>query len=200
MIDHLLLDTLRRGGIILYPTDTVWGIGCDATNTDAVEKIYRIKQRDHSKSMLLLCANDAMVRQYVLSPSATAIHLLLNSDRPTTVIFPYTTGLPTNLLSADGSIGIRIPRPEAGVTDHKGATFCQKLLQTFGRPIVSTSANFSGRPSPSCYNDIDDELFPLMDYTVPASECSSPSQAIPHLAPSRILRVNTDNTITTLRT
>ena len=199
MIDHLLLDTLQRGGTIIYPTDTVWGIGCDATNAAAIEKIYHIKQRDHSKSMLILCADETMVSRYVISPSPDALHLLLYSNRPTTVIFPRTTGLPSNLLALDGSIGIRIPRPDAGVTDRKGAAFCHELLRTFGRPIVSTSANLSGRPSPFCYDALDTVLFPQVDYIVPTTECTFPSQAIPHLTPSRIMRVNFDGTITTLR-
>ena len=151
MIDNLLLDTLRRGGTILYPTDTVWGLGCDATNADAIEKIYRIKQRDHAKSMLLLCAGEEMVRRYVPAPSEDALQLLLHSDRPTTVIFPHAVGLADNLTAADGSIAIRVPRANAGVTDSRGAEFCHELLLAWDRPIVSTSANLSGEPSPTCY-------------------------------------------------
>lgn len=199
MIDNLLLDTLRRGGTILYPTDTVWGLGCDATNADAIEKIYRIKQRDHTKSMLLLCAGEEMVRRYVPAPSEDALQLLLHSDRPTTVIFPHAVGLADNLTAADGSIAIRVPRANAGVTDSRGAEFCHELLLAWDRPIVSTSANLSGEPSPTCYNAIDPALFRLVDYAVAPSMCSSPSRAIPRLAPSRIVRVADDGSVTTLR-
>ena len=199
MIDNLLLDTLRRGGTILYPTDTVWGLGCDATNADAIEKIYRIKQRDHTKSMLLLCAGEEMVRRYVPAPAEDALQMLLHSDRPTTVIFPHAVGLADNLTAADGSIAIRVPRANAGVTDSRGAEFCHELLLAWDRPIVSTSANLSGEPSPTSYNAIDPALFPLVDYAVAPSMCSSPSRAIPHLAPSRIVRVADDGSVTTLR-
>ena len=124
------VSALESGGIILYPTDTIWGIGCDATKGDAVEKIYSIKHRDHSKSMLILCANLAMVERYVGRVEGAAKSLLLDSERPTTVILPVEgEGLADNLIASDGTIGVRVPRMD----------FCQRLLQSFGKPIVSTS-------------------------------------------------------------
>ena len=133
------LATLNVGGTLLYPTDTIWGIGCDAVNPSAIERVYAIKERDHSKSMLILASAE------MLSPEVPSEvrQLLLESERPTTVVLParyVTPTLPQNLLAADGTVGVRVPRMD----------FCQTLLRLFGRPIVSTSANFSGRPSPQC--------------------------------------------------
>lgn len=151
---------LNGGGTMLYPTDTIWGIGCDATNTAAVEKIYALKQRDHSKSMLILCEDIAMVERFVGRVGEEVAALLLSSDRPTTVIMPSTLDvLAGNLVAADGTIGVRIPHMH----------FCQGLLHAFGRPIVSTSANLSGQPSPKSYSDIGAELLRRVDYCVPSS-------------------------------
>ena len=153
-----LLSVLSQGGTMLYPTDTIWGIGCDATNASAVDKIYDIKQRDHSKSMLILCSDLDMVERFVGGVGEEAARLLLSADRPTTVILPMTLSrLANNLAASDGSIGVRIPRME----------FCQNMLRAFGRPIVSTSANFSGSPSPSSFSDIDSNLIARVDFCVP---------------------------------
>ena len=126
----VILETvseLAQGGTILYPTDTIWGLGCDATNADAVEKIYSIKQRDHSKSMLILCSDIDMVERYVAPVSDKVGELLLGSDRPTTVIMPLCKSLlANNLAAADGTVGVRIPKMD----------FCQQLLRTFERPPV----------------------------------------------------------------
>ena len=140
---------LSEGKTLLYPTDTIWGIGCDATCAEAVERIYAIKERDHSKSMLILATAD------MLSPDVPqeVRALLLENDRPTTVVLPASyvaPTLPDNLLAADGTVGVRVPRMD----------FCQTLLRLFGRPIVSTSANLSGHPSPQCYADIWMRFFP----------------------------------------
>ena len=126
------LEVLRNGGIILYPTDTVWGIGCDATNANAVEKIYSIKQRDPNKSMLILCSDIEQLEKYVVSLPQVASDVMQNNSKPTTIIYPEARNLPASLVANDGSIGIRIPNME----------FCQALLRTFGKPIVSTYANF----------------------------------------------------------
>lgn len=172
-----IVNTLLRGGTLLYPTDTIWGIGCDATNPSAIEKLYQIKQRDRSKSMLILVENEIMLRRFIPTPSDEALDLLLNSDRPTTVIFPADpTRLPSNLLAADSTIGIRVPRH----------AFCQKLLKDFGRPIVSTSANLSGHPSPTCFNDIDEVLISQVDTIVDPKKFNIQEEAV---APSRIIKV-----------
>ncbi len=178
------LQVLQKGGILLYPTDTIWGLGCDATNVAAIEKIYSIKKRDAAKSMLILCSDVKQAKNYVVSFPKAAEELLLRAQRPTTIIYPQACNLPDVLVANDGSIGIRIPDME----------FCSKLLRRFGKPIVSTSANFSGMPSPIGYNDISPELKDMVDYAVPN---------LPEFAGSatgsRILKVETDGSITTIR-
>lgn len=172
-----IVNSLLLGGTILYPTDTIWGVGCDATNPSAIEKLYQIKQRDHSKSMLILVEDEAMLRRFIPNPTREALDLLLHSNRPTTVIFPADASLlPANLLAADSTIGVRVPRHD----------FCQKLLKAFSRPIVSTSANLSGRPSPSSFNDIDDSLKSLVDTIVDPIQYHIHEETA---APSRIIKV-----------
>lgn len=179
------VSALDSGGIILYPTDTIWGIGCDATKGDAVEKIYSIKHRDHSKSMLILCANLAMVERYVGRVEGAAKSLLLDSERPTTVILPVEgEGLADNLIASDGTIGVRVPRMD----------FCQRLLQSFGKPIVSTSANFSGSTSPASFADIDSALAAAVDFVVPQKyELSEQTSS------SRIVKMASDGQIVVIR-
>lgn len=179
------VNALQLGGTLLYPTDTIWGIGCDATNRDAVEKIYSIKHRDHSKSMLILCADIAMVEHYVGGIGERAREILLSSDRPTTLILPNAKNLlADNLSAADGTIGVRIPKME----------FCQTLLRTYGKPVVSTSANFSGSPSPSCYADIDASLFSSVDFCIPPDLESHVSSLS-----SRIVKISSDGTLCVIR-
>ncbi|MCL7988766.1 L-threonylcarbamoyladenylate synthase [Sphingobacterium sp. lm-10] len=148
------LETLHAGGIILYPTDTIWGIGCDATNAEAVEKVFALKGRDQAKSMILLLHNDNQLASYVNDIPDVAYQLIEVTDRPLTIIYSLAKNLPTNVLAADGSVGIRI-------ADHP---FCQQLLQRFRKPIVSTSANLSGQPSPRSFLDIDPEISAGADY------------------------------------
>ena len=138
------VETLRRGGVILYPTDTVWGLGCDATNPEAVRKIYDIKKRPDSKSLVLLASDLDMVARYIREIPDMAIRLVEVNDRPMTIIYPDAItgkeyrGLAENAVAEDGSVGIRIPM----------ADFCRDLVHRFGKPIVSTSANISGEPTP----------------------------------------------------
>lgn len=150
------IEVLRAGGIILYPTDTVWGIGCDATNAEAVEKIYKIKQRDDSKSMLVIADGMARIQSYVDEIPDIAWDLAELADKPITIIYPQVKNLATNLISDDGSVGIRI-------TSEK---FSKQLCAAFRRPIVSTSANISGEPSPECFAEISDIVKDQMDYIV----------------------------------
>ena len=145
---------LRAGGVILYPTDTVWGLGCDATNAEAVAKIYAIKHRAESKSMLTLMRNEAMAERYVEEPEEIAFDLIRESVEPVTIIFDGAKGLAANLIAEDGSVGIRIPRER----------YCAELLRAFGKPIVSTSANVSGQASPALYGEIADEIKRKADY------------------------------------
>lgn len=150
------LDTLKNGGLILYPTDTVWGIGCDATNEAAVAKVYALKQRADEKALIVLVAEERDVLQYTAAPDLAVFDYLLNTAKPTTVIYEGAIGLASNLTGADGSIGIRIC----------AEPFCRQLIKRFRKPIVSTSANISGQPAPRIYQEIAAELKTGIDYIV----------------------------------
>lgn len=160
------LKVLREGGVILYPTDTVWGLGCDATNPSAVAKVYGIKKRSDSKSLVLLASDLDMVARFVERIPDIAIDLVEVNDRPMTIIYPGAiagTGdrfhLAYNVVAADGSVGIRIPLND----------FCRDLVRRLGRPMVSTSANISGNPTPRTFKDIEPEIKEGADYAVAPS-------------------------------
>lgn len=179
------VSALSRGGTLLYPTDTIWGLGCDATDAAAVEKIYSVKLRDHSKSMLVLCSDLDMVEHFIAPASESVVRLLTETGRPTTVIMPLERSLlAPNLIASDGTIGVRLPQMD----------FCQQLLSRFGKPVVSTSANFSGHPSPSSYQEIDKRLVDLVDMKIPP-EFEESSGGIS----SRIVKIASDGTVTVLR-
>lgn len=150
------LETLRSGGLILYPTDTIWGIGCDATNEEAVQRVFDLKGRQKEKSMILLLHNDNQLASYVSEVPEVAYELIEVSDRPLTIIYSNGKNLAPSVLAADGSVGIR-------VVDHP---FCTPLLQRFRKPIVSTSANLSGEPAPKSFHDIDERIKSGVDYVV----------------------------------
>lgn len=150
------LEVLKSGGVILYPTDTIWGLGCDATNPDAVKRIYEIKKREDSKSMLVLMENPALLERYVAEVPEVAWDLVEISATPLTVIYPGAKNLATNLIAADGSIGIRFTKEE----------FTSRLLQRFRRPLVSTSANISGETAPAFFDEISEEIKEQVDYIV----------------------------------
>jgi len=150
------LEVLRNGGIILYPTDTIWGLGCDATNEEAAAKIYAIKKRSDSKSMLVLMENVNLLERYVEEVPAIAYDLIEVADKPMTIIYPGARNLAKNLIAADGTIGIRIT----------SETFTRQLIQRFRKPVVSTSANRSGEPSPATFADISEEIKASADYVV----------------------------------
>lgn len=150
------VDVLKSGGLILYPTDTIWGIGCDATNPKAVARIYQIKMREDSKSMLVLMENPALLERYVADVPEIAWDLIEISTKPLTVIYPGAKNLAANLIADDGSIGIRFTKEE----------FTTKLLQRFRRPVVSTSANISGQKSPAFFDEISEEIKNQVDYIV----------------------------------
>ncbi len=149
------VEVLRKGGVILYPTDTIWGLGCDATNPQAVEKIYKIKQRSNSKSMLILLDSMNKLMDYAYVPSM-AWELIKVSNHPLTIIYPEAKNLASNLIAEDGTIGIRIVRDD----------FCRDLIRAFGKPIVSTSANISGKPAPANFKEISPEIKKQVDYIV----------------------------------
>ena len=150
------VDTLKSGGVILYPTDTVWGIGCDATNKEAVEKIYKIKQRTESKSLIVLVDSEQRLNRYVREVSALAWDLIEFSERPLTIIYSDPIGLASNVIAEDGSVGMRITKDE----------FCKQLIFKFGKPIISTSANVSGQTTPRNFNEISKHILSEVDYIV----------------------------------
>ena len=150
------LEVLKNGGVILYPTDTIWGLGCDATNPEAVKRIYEIKKREDSKSMLVLMENPALLERYVDEVPDVAWDLVEISSTPLTVIYPGAKNLASNLIAADGSVGIRFTKEE----------FTSRLLQRFRRPIVSTSANISEEKAPAFFDEISEEIKEQADYIV----------------------------------
>jgi L-threonylcarbamoyladenylate synthase len=149
-------EIMRAGGLILYPTDTVWGIGCDATNEEAVRRVYELKQRVDNKAMLVLIDTPASLERYVEQIPAIAWELIEVADKPLTIIYPQGKNLAPNLLAGDGSIGIRIT----------GEEFSRRLCAQFRKPLVSTSANISGEPSPATFKEISDAIKEGVDYIV----------------------------------
>lgn len=149
-------EVMAAGGIILYPTDTVWGIGCDATNEKAVQRVYELKRRADNKAMLVLMDSEAKLNMYVSDVPDIAWDLINVSDKPLTIIYSSAKNLATNLLAADGSVGIRITSEE----------FSRKLCERFRKPLVSTSANVSGDPSPTNFSEISEEIKAGVDYIV----------------------------------
>ncbi len=150
------VEVLRKGGIILYPTDTVWGIGCDATDEEAVARIYALKRSENKKSMLVLCGSADMAVRYVNRAPGIAFEVQEMATSPLTLILPGATGVAPNLIPEEGTLGIRIP-------DHE---FCREVLRRFNRPIVSTSANISGEPAPKRLPEIAREIIDGVDYVV----------------------------------
>ena len=150
------LDVLKSGGIILYPTDTIWGIGCDATNAAAVKKVADLKQRADYKSFVILVADEKDVLQYAASPDLAVFDYLQQADKPTTVIYDHALGLADNVIAADGSIAIRICKD----------AFCRHLIKRLGKPLVSTSANVSGGASPANFSEISTDIINGVDYVV----------------------------------
>jgi len=178
------LEVLKNGGIILYPTDTIWGIGCDATNEKAVERIYQIKQRNDQKSMLVLLDHAGKIPTYINEMPDIAWDLIELTEKPLTIIYPGAKNLAKNLIANDGSIGIRVTNEP----------FTNKLIQKFRKPIVSTSANISGEKSPLNFAEINPKLFDLVDYVVLwRQDDLTPSQ------PSGIIKLQVNGEIEILR-
>ncbi len=178
------VKVLREGGVILYPTDTVWGIGCDATNAKAVAKVYNIKHRDDSKALICLVDSDARLQRYVRNVPAVAWELLDAAIKPTTVILDNATNLAPNLIAEDGSIALRITRE----------AFSHELCYRFQKAIVSTSANISGEPAAQNYRDISEEIINSVDYV-----CWSRRQEHKPHTPSSIIRLKPDGEVTIIR-
>jgi L-threonylcarbamoyladenylate synthase len=149
-------EVLKDGGLILYPTDTIWGIGCDATNAEAVDKVYKLKGRSEEKSLIILLDTDSKLQSYVNEVPEIAYDLIEFAENPLTIIYSGAKNLASNAIAQDGTIGVRIVRQE----------FCIQLLQRFRKPIISTSANISGEPSPAGFFDISPEIINGVDYVV----------------------------------
>lgn len=189
------LEVLRKGGVILYPTDTVWGLGCDASDPEAVARIFSIKKRSDSKSLVLLASDLDMVARFVKEVPDMAVQLVEVNDRPMTIVYPGAIAagpgepadrhfLAHNVVAEDGSVGIRIPKMD----------FCIDLVRRFGRPIVSTSANISGEPTPKTFAEIAEQIKDAADYIVdPAIESGSTGQS------SSIIKVGVDSEIQIIR-
>jgi len=177
-------DVLQQGGLILYPTDTVWGIGCDATNEKAVQRVYALKRRTDHKAMLVLTDNPAKLNTYVTHVPNIAWDLIYATHKPLTVIYSHAKNLAPDLLGDDGSVGIRITRE----------TFSQRLCERFRKPVVSTSANISGQPAPASFAEITDEIIQGVDYVVRYRQ----KETI-HTKPSGIVRVDDDGLIQIIR-
>ena len=161
------VKVLRDGGVILYPTDTVWGIGCDACNEKAVEKVFGIKNRPGAKSMIVLASDLDMVARYVREIPSMAIDLVEVNDAPMTIIYPGAQYLAPNVVADDGSVGIRIPLALSDSPEEDGGAFCRELVRRLRKPLVSTSANVSGQPSPLSFDEIPQEVLSAVDYVVP---------------------------------
>lgn len=160
------VEVLKAGGLILYPTDTVWGIGCDATNEAAVEKIYKLKQSEDKRSMLCLMRDADMIVRYVNRAPGIAFEVMELSDKPLTAILPGAVGVAPNLIPEAKTLGVRVPQHE----------FCQALLRKFGKPIVSTSANISGEPTAKHLKDVVQEIIDGVDYVVNPRFNGKPTQ------------------------
>lgn len=182
-IEHAC-EVLVKGGLILYPTDTIWGIGCDATNEDAVGRVYELKKRTDHKAMLVLMDSPAKLDRYVSEVPDMAWDLINIADKPLTIIYPAGKNLAMNLLGEDGSIGIRVTNE----------LFSRKLCEHFRKPLVSTSANVSGQPSPLFFSDISEEIRKGVDYIVSYRQ----DEKIKH-SPSGIIRIGIGNAIQVIR-
>lgn len=178
------LKTLSAGGLILYPTDTVWGIGCDATNADAVSKVFRLKQRDDSKALIVLIDSADHLDHYVVDVPAIARELVDVAVKPLTIIYEGAYNLAPNVLGDEDSVGIRIPNDE----------FCHRLCERYGKPIVSTSANVSGQPTPRTFAEIDPAVVDGVDYAVQYRR----DDASRH-QPSNIILLSRDGTFKIIR-
>ena len=180
------VEVMRRGGVILYPTDTVWGLGCDATNPDAVRRVYEIKRRDDHKALITLVSDLAMLERTVAGIPDVAYDLIEFSERPLTIVFDRGIGVAPNLMGADGSLGVRLTR------ERVSSGLCRALR----RPLVSTSANVSGEPTPACFAEISRELLDSVDYVCVSrrDEASDASRR-----PSTVMRLHADSSFEVLR-
>ena len=177
------LNTLKRGGLVLYPTDTVWGIGCDATNAEAVEKLYALKQRHESKAMICLVSDFKMLNQYVEKVPEVAYDILKHARKPTTIIYDAPIRVAENVVGDDNTLAIRVTKDD----------FCNKLIRRFRRPIVSTSANISGAKTPSSFTEIAPDISEKVDYVVNLRRNQQSAR------PSAIIKLGSDGKVGIVR-
>ena len=177
------LTVLKRGGIILYPTDTVWGIGCDAANADAIDKIYALKRRSEEKALVCLVSDFKMLNQFVEEVPEVAYDILKYAAKPTTIIYDKPIRVAENLVGEDNTLGIRVTKDD----------FCQKLIRKLKRPLVSTSANLSGKPTPGTFSEISKEILEGVDYVV------NLQQAMKTPKPSAIIKLSNDGKVQVIR-
>lgn len=171
------LQVVQEGGIILYPTDTIWGIGCDAANTEAVKKIFALKQRDEAKSMIILIDTENKLESYIREVPSIAYDLIEYAENPLTLVMPGAKNISEALIGADTSVGIRVVKHD----------FCQQLIQRLRRPLVSTSANISGKTSPQTFDEIEQEIIDGVDYVVDLEQHNTEKKK-----PSTIMRLSPD--------
>ncbi|MCM5663508.1 L-threonylcarbamoyladenylate synthase [Galbibacter mesophilus] len=177
------LETLNNGGLILYPTDTVWGIGCDATNPEAIKKVYELKKRDDSKALICLVSDVRMLQKHVYDIPEAAYDIIDLATKPTTIIYDQPINVAKNLIAADNTLAIRVASDE----------FCQKLIRQFKRPIISTSANISGMPTPQSYSEISSEILKGVDYVVNLHREKKNAK------PSSIIKIGNDALVKVIR-
>ncbi len=177
------LEVLQSGGLIVYPTDTVWGIGCDATNEEAVRKIYELKKRSDTKTMLCMVANDAMLERHVTSVPDLAYDMMDLSEKPITIVYDDPRGVAQNLIADDQTLAIRVTNDR----------FCKNLIQRFAKPIVSTSANLAGEPTPRSYAEISEHILKGVDYVVNLKRDAMNAN------PSSIIKLGKDGTVKVIR-
>lgn len=178
-----IIEILKSGGTILYPTDTIWGIGCDATNIEAINKIFDIKKREKSKSLIILVESEKRLQDLVDVPEM-AWEIIDLSEKPVTIVYENPRNLPKEILADDGSIGIRLVKDD----------FCKKLISKLNKPIVSTSANFSGDKSPMKFSDITPEMIDLVDFAVEENR-----EKVSQFSGSSVIKVWNDGRIKVLR-
>ncbi|MCM4159363.1 threonylcarbamoyl-AMP synthase [Antarcticibacterium flavum] len=177
------LEVLKKGGIILYPTDTVWGIGCDATNAEAVDRIYKLKKRSDSKAMICLVNSVKMLEQFINSVPEPAYDIIDHAQQPTTIIYDNPIKVANNLVGEDDTLAIRVVKEQ----------FCENLIYKLRRPLVSTSANISGEPTPNSFAQIAPEILKGVDYVVNLHQSKTSGK------PSAIIKIGNDRTVKVIR-
>ena len=177
------INIIKKGGLLLYPTDTVWGIGCDATNYEAVQKIFKLKKREDSKTMICLVDSIQMLKQFIEEIPESAYNILKYANTPTTIIYDRPLRVAENLIAQDNTLAIRMV----------GSGFCGELIKHFKKPIVSTSANISGKPTPKVFQEIENEILKGVDYVVTLERTKKPA------TPSSIIKLSSNGEVKIIR-